>query len=231
MSTAELMTIQAVSTRLGVSVHQLRRWELMFGLEIKRGRGQQRQYRQEDLLALERIRELIEDGWPAISIRSQLELEELITPRLIGLPSPVAEGQGEFLELLSGLRNFCEHRFQDISDQVDELRQLVVSLSLQQGLQSVQSSPWRPIISEAPAPPAEEISIGPAAITSAKTGNLKPQEVSDQNFLMMLGKALDVAGWSDAKADEYSLKNFKVQLWIDLSRAQAEQFIDYLKSL
>ena len=87
MTHGDLLSINAVAARLGLSVHQLRRWELMFGLEIKRGRGQQRQYRQEDLTVLERIRELVEQGWPTSQIRPQLEAEGLITPKLIGLPS------------------------------------------------------------------------------------------------------------------------------------------------
>ena len=71
----DLMSINAVAARLGLSVHQLRRWELMFGLEIKRGRGQQRQYRSEDLSVLERIKELVEQGWPTSQIRPQLEAD------------------------------------------------------------------------------------------------------------------------------------------------------------
>ena len=84
----ELMSINAVAARLTLSVHQLRRWELMFGLEIKRGRGQQRQYRAEDLSVLERIKELVDQGWPTSQIRPQLEAEGLVSPKLIGLPTP-----------------------------------------------------------------------------------------------------------------------------------------------
>src|ERR1700679_786702 len=88
MTQADLMSINAVAARLGLSVHQLRRWELMFGLEIKRGRGQQRQYRSEDLSVLERIKELVEQGWPTSQIRPQLEAEGLVTPYLIGFTTP-----------------------------------------------------------------------------------------------------------------------------------------------
>src|SRR5687767_6806851 len=105
MSHVDLMSINSVAAKLGLSVHQLRRWELMFGLEIKRGRGQQRQYRSEDLTVLERIKELVEQGWPTSQIRPQLESEGLITPRLIGIPS--APGNPEVLtESLIGFRNF-----------------------------------------------------------------------------------------------------------------------------
>ena len=52
MTTPDMLSINNVAAKLGLSVHQLRRWELMFGLEIKRGRGQQRQYRDEDLSVL-----------------------------------------------------------------------------------------------------------------------------------------------------------------------------------
>ena len=107
MTQGDLLSINSVAAKLGLSVHQLRRWELMFGLEIKRGRGQQRQYRPEDLSVLERIKELVEQGWPTSQIRPQLEAEGLVTPKLIGLPPP--PGNPEVLmEALIGFRNFTE---------------------------------------------------------------------------------------------------------------------------
>src|SRR5579885_2875735 len=166
MTHTDLMSINSVAARLGLSVHQLRRWELMFGLEIKRGRGQQRQYRPEDLSVLERIKELVEQGWPTSQIRPQLEAEGLITPKLIGLPTN--PGNPEVLtEALIGFRNFTERRFIDISKQIDELRQLVISLTLKQELQGERMSPWQPMREEYLPPvremPPEEISIGPIA--------------------------------------------------------------------
>jgi len=164
MSQADMLSINAVAAKLGLSVHQLRRWELMFGLEIKRGRGQQRQYRSEDMSVLERIKELVEQGWPTSQIRPQLEAEGLVTPKLIGLPPP--PGNPEVLsEALIGFRNFTERRFIEISRQIDELRQLLISITLKQELQGEPSSPWQPVQREfAPEPkaaPPQEISIGP----------------------------------------------------------------------
>jgi DNA-binding transcriptional MerR regulator len=164
MSQADMLSINAVAAKLGLSVHQLRRWELMFGLEIKRGRGQQRQYRSEDMSVLERIKELVEQGWPTSQIRPQLEAEGLVTPKLIGMPPP--PGNPEVLsEALIGFRNFTERRFIEISKQIDELRQLLISITLKQELSGEPSSPWQPVQREfAPEPkaaPPQEISIGP----------------------------------------------------------------------
>src|ERR1700735_3025719 len=105
MNSSELFSINAVAAKLGLSVHQLRRWELMFGLEIKRGRGQQRQYRPEDLSVLERIKELVEQGWPTSQIRPQLEAEGLVSPKLIGMP-PAPGNPEVLLESLIGFRGF-----------------------------------------------------------------------------------------------------------------------------
>lgn len=136
----------------------------MFGLEIKRGRGQQRQYRSEDMSVLERIKELVEQGWPTSQIRPQLEAEGLVTPKLIGLPPP--PGNPEVLmEALIGFRNFTERRFIEISRQIDELRQLMISITLKQELNGETSSPWQPMQREfAPEPkasPEQEFNIGP----------------------------------------------------------------------
>lgn len=242
----DLLSINTVAARLGLSVHQLRRWELMFGLEIKRGRGQQRQYRAEDMTVLERIKELVEQGWPTSQIRPQLEAEGLITPKLIGMPQ--APGNPEMLmEAMIGFRSFCERRFIEISKQIDELRQLMISITLKQELKGEISSPWQPLEEEfTPAielPPATEIHLGPAvnvapaaapiAIpkqTQQVEDSLGIGEVTDQNYLTVLGRALDIVGWSDERADEYSSKTFSVPHWDELGRSQAEKLIGVLRA-
>lgn len=257
MSQTDMLSINAVADKLGLSVHQLRRWELMFGLEIKRGRGQQRQYRAEDLTVLERIKELVEQGWPTSQIRPQLEAEGLITPKLIGLPA-APQNTDVLMEALIGFRTFSERRFIDLSKQIDELRQLVISLSLRQELESEQRatstpSPWQPMQREdysleavttppTPAPavpprPVEEISIGPQVTmsmptqTEAQSADLAIGEVTDQNFLTLLGRALDLVGWSDEQADQYCTQTFGVAHWDMLGRSQAETLIAHLRSL
>lgn len=175
MTTPDMLSINNVAAKLGLSVHQLRRWELMFGLEIKRGRGQQRQYRDEDLSVLERIKELVEQGWPTSQIRPQLEAEGLVSPKLIGVtPSP---GNPEVLqESIIGLRNFTERRFIEISKQIDELRQLLISVTLKNELSADKASPWQPAASEfMPAPkiqPAQEITIGPQISIDPPNSNM-----------------------------------------------------------
>lgn len=240
MSQVDLMSINTVAARLGLSVHQLRRWELMFNLEIKRGRGQQRQYRPEDITILERIKELVDQGWPTSQIRPQLESEGLITPKLIGLPAAPSNTDA-LMESIIGLRNFSERRFIDLSKQVDELRQLLISLSLRQELQGDESSPWQPVMPEAlpstPSPPApvlppQEIAIGPGGGQNAPVEKRQDQlEVTDQNYLTLLGKMLDRVGWSDEQADEFSNSTFGISHWDELGRSQAEKLISYLQSL
>jgi hypothetical protein len=75
--------------------------------------------------------------------------------------------------------------------------------------------------------PVEEDDFGDPIATSEPL----LQQVTDQNYLTVLGKALDLVGWSDAQADEYSLKNFGISVWIDLGRSQAEVFVEHLKTL
>jgi len=331
-----LLSINTVAARLGLSVHQLRRWELMFGLEIKRGRGQQRQYRAEDMAVLERIKELVEQGWPTSQIRPQLEAEGLITPKLIGMPQ--TPGNPEMLmEAMIGMRSFCERRFIEISKQIDELRQLMISITLKQELKGEIASPWQPLEEEFAPPqqhhlPAQEISIGPAVnvaiphapaptpapapaptlpppmqpqlqaqaqaptaapapaqaqmssffstqtplqeagedeeeeleespvpvpiaaaapapapaaaphppasmppYTSSPVRNDEPLnnlgEITDQNYLTVLGRALDIVGWSDEQADQYSMSSFGVAHWDELGRSQAEKLIGHLQAL
>jgi DNA-binding transcriptional MerR regulator len=241
----DLLSINTVAARLGLSVHQLRRWELMFGLEIKRGRGQQRQYRAEDMTVLERIKELVEQGWPTSQIRPQLEAEGLITPKLIGMPQ--APGNPEMLmEAMIGFRSFCERRFIEISKQIDELRQLMISITLKQELKGEISSPWQPLEEEfsppIELPPAQEINLGPAVNVApaaapvaipkqsqAQEDTLGIGEVTDQNYLTVLGRALDIVGWSDERADEFSSKTFGVPHWDELGRSQAEKLIAVLR--
>lgn len=259
-----MLSINTVAAKLGLSVHQLRRWELMFGLEIKRGRGQQRQYRAEDLTVLERIKELVEQGWPTSQIRPQLEAEGLITPKLIGMPQQ--PGNPEMLmEAIIGLRTFAERRFIEISKQIDELRQLMISITLKQELRNEISSPWQPVEEDLTPPavslPPQEISIGPAVNVSmpadpdTEINSFAPEpqqqstasileegaplrdnnkrapiigEVTDQNYLTILGKALDLIGWSDDQADQYSQEAFGVSHWDELGRSQAEKLIEHL---
>lgn len=244
MTLTDMLSINTVAARLGLSVHQLRRWELMFGLEIKRGRGQQRQYRAEDLNVLERIKELVEQGWPTSQIRPQLEAEGLITPKLIGLPM-IPGNQDTLMEALIGLRTFSERRFIDISKQIDELRQLLISLTLRQELQAERpQAVWQPLHEEPPEPiverPMEEISIGPAMETAppvattpslAQWPSMALADITDQNYLTVLGKALDIVGWSDEQADRYSLKTFAIAHWDELGRSQAEKLVAHLRSI
>ena len=237
------MSINSVANRLGLSVHQLRRWELMFGLEIKRGRGQQRQYRAEDVSVLERIKELVEQGWPTTQIRPQLEAEGLLTPKLIGLPSSVGE-QEILVESVIGLRNFVERRFIDLSRQIEELRQLFITITLKQELQGELESPWQPLakefISDVQPSRAEEIAIGPSVSSTIEPAKAAaaPQssamglgEITDQNYLTVLGRALDLVAWTDEQADEYAGQRFNVPHWDEMGRSQAENLINHLASV
>jgi DNA-binding transcriptional MerR regulator len=242
----ELISINSVADRLGLSVHQLRRWELMFGLEIRRGRGQQRQYRVEDLSVLERVRELVEQGWPTTQIRPQLEAEGLLAPKLIGMPN-TATSPEILMESVVGLRNFSERRLLEISKQIDELRQLLITVTLKHELGGEVASPWQPVsqelLSEAKHYPAEEIEIGPTADSVAEPltplpAREPPQarakaalgEVTDQNYLTVLGRALDMVGWTDEEADSFCQKSFGIEHWDELGRSQAETLIAHLVS-
>jgi DNA-binding transcriptional MerR regulator len=243
MTQSDLLSINTVAARLDLSVHQLRRWELMFGLEIKRGRGQQRQYRPEDLSVIERIKELVEQGWPTSQVRPQLEAEGLVSPKLIGLP--VAPGNPEVLmESIIGFRNFAERRFIELSKQIDELRQLLISVTLKQELSGESASPWQPMqteyVPEVKHYPAEEIKLGPAVNVNVASEDVAPDtekglgmglgEVTDQNYLTILGRALDLIGWSDEQADAFSMKSFNIAHWDELGRSQAERLIQNILS-
>jgi len=254
----------------------------MFGLDIKRGRGQQRQYRPEDMAVLERIRELVEQGWPTSQIRPQLESEGLITPKLIGMQRQL--GDADMLsESIIGLRSFCERRFIEMSRQMDEMRQLIISLKLRQEIGTDQNSPWQavpqgqeipaareierepdpePVYQEPEPPrPVQNFEFGPqlsvadstvatepttTATTSNETDEAVSEEefvdvedstvvhfgdVTDQNYLTLLGRALDTIGWTDEEADEYSDKNFSVAHWDELGRSQAEKLVAHITEL
>lgn len=275
MTSQDLISINTVANRLGLSVHQLRRWELMFGLDIKRGRGQQRQYRPEDMAVLERIRELVEQGWPTSQIRPQLESEGLITPKLIGMQRQL--GDADMLsESIIGLRSFCERRFIEMSRQMDEMRQLIISLKLRQEISTDQNSPWQAMpasqelvhkeVEREPAPepvyqepepprPVQNFEIGPQVSVADSSQAVEPApsaeshnpeeefedveestavhfgEVTDQNYLTLLGRALDTIGWTDEEADEYSDKNFNVAHWDELGRSQAEKLVAHITEL
>jgi hypothetical protein len=53
-------------------------------------------------------------------------------------------------------------------------------------------------------------------------------EITDQNYLTILGRALDLVGWSDEQADSFSVSRFKVPHWDELGRSQAEVLIEHL---
>lgn len=55
-------------------------------------------------------------------------------------------------------------------------------------------------------------------------------EITDQNYLTILGRALDLVGWSDEQADSFSVSRFKVPHWDELGRSQAEVLIEHLLS-
>ncbi len=257
MTQTDLYSINHVAAKLGLSVHQLRRWELMFGLEIKRGRGQQRQYKNEDLTVLERIKDLVEQGWPTSQIRPQLEAEGLLTPKYIGLPSSGPANDDVLMEFLIGFRNFNERRFIDLSKQIDELRQLIISITAKQELKGedfLTGSFMDAIPKDLLTPETsveikdysqtQEISLGPIVNLTHelnKTNEVaNPEnisnainfgEITDQNYLTVLGRALDTIGWSDEAADEYSEKNYKTAHWDELGRSHAEEFINHLIQL
>ncbi len=260
MTQTDMYSINHVAAKLGLSVHQLRRWELMFGLEIKRGRGQQRQYKNEDLTVLERIKELVEQGWPTSQIRPQLEAEGMLTPKLIGLPQNNPVGDDVLMEFLIGFRNFNERRFIDLSKQIDELRQLIISITAKQELKGEDflSGSFMDAIPKDLLTPAQpevntsldysqtvEISLGPVVNLTDVVKEPKPSdddtevtarkitfgEITDQNYLTVLGRALDTIGWSDEEADEYSLKNFKTTHWDELGRSFAQEFINHIINL
>lgn len=79
-----------------------------------------------------------------------------------------------------------------------------------------------------PAPPAPpEAPKAPAA--QAQKGPFLG-EITDQNYLTILGRALDLVGWSDEQADGFSVSRFKVPHWDELGRSQAEVLIEHLLS-
>jgi DNA-binding transcriptional MerR regulator len=241
MANTEPLSINSVAKKLNLSVHQLRRWELLFGLEIRRGKGQQRQYRPQDIRVLERIKELVDQGWPTTQISQQIETEGLVAPKLIGLPVPARNSEA-LAESIIGVRSFCERRLAEIGQQLSEIQQILMSLSLKQQMSDPTYSPWQPsfsnVVKETPAPPQVREIAPPlksetldANTVSIGLSSTAMPEITDQNYLTVLGKTLDLVGWSDGQADEYSMKNHGVSVWIDLGRSDAEKFIGYLRSI
>jgi hypothetical protein len=170
-----------------------------------------------------------------------LEAEGLITPKLIGMPQ--TPGNPEMLmEAMIGFRSFSERRFLEISKQIDELRQLMISLTLKQELKGEIASPWTPLEEQfspmlnLPAP--QEISIGSGVGMSGNSRNrsvyeedpLPIGELTDQNYIDLLGRALDFVGWSDVQADNYSQTTFGIAHWDQLGRGQAESLITVLRA-
>lgn len=246
MAQSEPLSINGVAKKLRLSVHQLRRWELLFGLEVKRGKGQQRQYRAQDLSVLERIKELVNQGWPTLQICQQLQTEGLTAPKLIGLPSP-SQSSEALAESIISVRSFCERRLAEIAQQLNEIQQILISLSLKQQVADSTYSPWQPVntsfsglvretyvdpsqVHELPGSGSDATAQQGEVVSIAQEGATMP-EITDQNYLTVLGKTLDLVGWSDEQADEYSMKNYGVPVWIDLGRSDAERFIEYLRSL
>ena len=87
--------------------------------------------------------------------------------------------------------------------------------------------PSAPAEPEAPPPPPPE-APKPAPATPQKGPFLG--EITDQNYLTILGRALDLVGWSDEQADGFSVSRFKVPHWDELGRSQAEVLIEHLLS-
>ncbi len=56
-------------------------------------------------------------------------------------------------------------------------------------------------------------------------------KITDQNYLTVLGRALDLVAWTDEQADEYAANNFKVPHWDEMGRSQSEQLINHLASI
>lgn len=88
---------------------------------------------------------------------------------------------------------------------------------------------------EPPAPPAQETAAPvpppepPKPAAPAQKGPFLG-EITDQNYLTILGRALDLVGWSDEQADGFSFNRFKVPHWDELGRSQAEVLIEHLLS-
>jgi hypothetical protein len=106
-------------------------------------------------------------------------------------------------------------------------------------LEAEPSAPPAPIVQPAlPLATGPQVNFGPNV--SAPTPQVTPQrmddnfglgEVTDQNYLTVLGRALDLIGWSDEQADSFSLKTFGVPHWDELGRSQAEKLVAHLVGL
>jgi hypothetical protein len=71
----------------------------------------------------------------------------------------------------------------------------------------------------------------PQATPQPGNDNFGLGEVTDQNYLTVLGRALDLIGWTDEQADSYSLKAFGIPHWDELGRSQAEKLVGHLINL
>ena len=90
--------------------------------------------------------------------------------------------------------------------------------------------PFEPPVSAAPAEP--EAPPAPPEPPKAPAAPVQKGpflgEITDQNYLTILGRALDLVGWSDEQADSFSVNRFKVPHWDELGRSQAEVLIEHL---
>ncbi len=67
--------------------------------------------------------------------------------------------------------------------------------------------------------------------SESQSADLSIGEVTDQNFLTLLGRALDMVGWSDEQADQFCMQTFSIAHWDMLGRSQAETLIAHLRTL
>ncbi|MBX9724859.1 MAG: hypothetical protein K2X81_25870, partial [Candidatus Obscuribacterales bacterium] len=88
--------------------------------------------------------------------------------------------------------------------------------------------PSPPPLAVPPSPPAQPVAVPAASDVAKRSVAHGLGEVNDQNYLTVLGKALDMIGWSDEQADQYSQASFGVSHWDELGRSQAEKLIMHL---
>lgn len=89
-----------------------------------------------------------------------------------------------------------------------------------------------PQASPAPAPlPVTPAAPAPPVMASLPQEPRGLGEVTDQNYLTVLGRALDLVGWSDEQADGYCQSTFGISHWDELGRSQAERLISHLQGL
>lgn len=81
------------------------------------------------------------------------------------------------------------------------------------------------------APLVSEQASSPTTSSAQEREGMELSEITDQNYLTVLGRALDIIDWTDEQADNYCLEAFNVPHWDELGRRQAEAFIAHLQSL